>query len=247
MITYLVTDALGSVRGTVSSSGSLTATTTYDAWGNPLSSGGLTATTPFGFAGGYTDADGLIYLQNRYYQPQLGQFVSLDPDVLSTGQPYAYANGDPVVENDPNGLAAAVQVRAQDAGGVCTIDIGNLSVIPIQNVLEFIWHTSQSCNGPYGEQKQQTQIWRTSYRGWVGYGGISYTPFTGKDFATYSWHLMCNRPKSGGEYNYRAVMKGYATNIGWSGYAGSKNEPRERCGPSPDPPSAAPRYRGEKP
>jgi hypothetical protein len=31
-VTYLVTDSLGSVRGTVSSSGSLTGTTSYDAW-----------------------------------------------------------------------------------------------------------------------------------------------------------------------------------------------------------------------
>ena len=34
-VTYLVTDALGSVRGTVSSTGALTGTTSYDAWGNP--------------------------------------------------------------------------------------------------------------------------------------------------------------------------------------------------------------------
>jgi hypothetical protein len=34
-ISYLVADSLGSVRGIVSSSGTLTATTSYDAWGNP--------------------------------------------------------------------------------------------------------------------------------------------------------------------------------------------------------------------
>ena len=47
-ITYLVADQLGSVRGTVSSAGSLSASTAYDAWGNPETSGGLTAATPFG-------------------------------------------------------------------------------------------------------------------------------------------------------------------------------------------------------
>jgi hypothetical protein len=66
-ITYLSTDRLGSVRGTVSSSGALTGTTSYDAWGNPAAVGGLTAATPFGYAGGYTDASGQIYLTNRYY------------------------------------------------------------------------------------------------------------------------------------------------------------------------------------
>ena len=39
--------------------GSLTASTSYDAWGNPETTGGLTAYTPFGFAGGYTDPTGL--------------------------------------------------------------------------------------------------------------------------------------------------------------------------------------------
>jgi RHS repeat-associated protein len=102
-ITYLVSDALGSVRGMVNVSGSLTATTSYDAWGNPETTGGLTATTPFGFAGGYTDADGLIYLINRYYQPSTGQFISVDPLLSQTLQPYQYASGDPTVNTDPSG------------------------------------------------------------------------------------------------------------------------------------------------
>jgi YD repeat-containing protein len=64
-IQYLVADALGSVHGVVSSSGSLTATTSYDAWGNPETTGGLSTYTPFGFTGGYTDPTGLVYLLNR--------------------------------------------------------------------------------------------------------------------------------------------------------------------------------------
>src|SRR5258708_30595775 len=38
-VTYLVSDSLGSIRGTVNSSGTLTGTTSYDAWGNPETSG----------------------------------------------------------------------------------------------------------------------------------------------------------------------------------------------------------------
>jgi RHS repeat-associated protein len=105
-ITYLSTDSLNSVRGTVNSSGALTGTTSYDAWGNAQTSGGLTATTPFGYAGGYTDPTGLIYLINRYYDPATGQFTSLDPQIDQTLQPYAYTAGNPVSESDPTGLAA---------------------------------------------------------------------------------------------------------------------------------------------
>ena len=104
-VTYLVTDALGSVRGVVNSSGSLTATTSYDVWGNPQTSGGLTTTTPFGFAGGYTDADGLVYLIARYYDPATGQFISVDPLVDTTVEPYAYADENPVSLTDPTGTA----------------------------------------------------------------------------------------------------------------------------------------------
>jgi RHS repeat-associated protein len=102
-ITYLVGDLLGSVRGTVSSAGALTATTAYDAWGNPETTGGLTAATPFGYAGGYTDATGLIYLQQRYYDPQTGQFISVDPAFERTLQAYIYADDNPVENVDPTG------------------------------------------------------------------------------------------------------------------------------------------------
>jgi RHS repeat-associated protein len=102
--TYLAADSLGSVRGAVSSSGSLTGSTNYDAWGNPETTGGLTLTTPFGYAGGYTDPDGLIYLINRYYDPATGQFMSIDPDVGQTLHPYAYTTGNPITQTDPSGL-----------------------------------------------------------------------------------------------------------------------------------------------
>jgi RHS repeat-associated protein len=107
--TYLVTDLLGSVRGIVSSTGALTATTAYDAWGNPETAGGLTAATPFGYAGAYTDPDGLIYLINRYYEPSTGQFISVDPAVSQTLEPYAYTLGNPVTETDPTGLSTLLQ------------------------------------------------------------------------------------------------------------------------------------------
>jgi RHS repeat-associated protein len=104
-VTYLVTDSLGSVRGTVSSTGALTGSVTYDAWGNPLTTGGLTATTPFGYAGSYADTTGLDYLINRYYDSAAGQFLSIDPEVAQTLAAYAYADGNPVLNTDPTGLA----------------------------------------------------------------------------------------------------------------------------------------------
>jgi RHS repeat-associated protein len=116
-VTYLLTDSLGSVRGTVNSSGSLTGTTSYDAWGNPETTGGLTTVTPFGFAGAYTDPTGLLYLINRYYDPATGIFVSVDPDVGQTQTPYAYADGNPVSLADPAGANTATW---PESGHPCT-------------------------------------------------------------------------------------------------------------------------------
>jgi RHS repeat-associated protein len=119
-ITYLVTDSLGSVRGTVNSSGALTGTAAYDAWGNPETAGGLTGTTPFGCAGGYTDPDGLIYLLNRYYQPSTGQFISVDPDIAQTFQAYEYGAGNPVNNADPLGLYVYYNWTACNRWGACS-------------------------------------------------------------------------------------------------------------------------------
>ena len=40
----------------------------------------------------------------RYYDPATGQFLSVDPLVDINGQPYAYADDNPVNETDPTGL-----------------------------------------------------------------------------------------------------------------------------------------------
>ncbi|HET8752086.1 MAG TPA: RHS repeat-associated core domain-containing protein [Gaiellaceae bacterium] len=104
-ITYLVSDRIGSIRGTVNAAGSLTQSTSYDAWGDPQTSGGLTALTPFGYAGDYTDPTGLNYNIRRYFDPETGQFISADPLVDQTGAPYGYASDDPVNKSDVDGLA----------------------------------------------------------------------------------------------------------------------------------------------
>jgi RHS repeat-associated protein len=102
-IDYLVADSLGSVRGVVASSGSLVGACNYDAWGNPETAGGLSNYTPFGFAGAYSDLTGEIYLIGRYYDPQGGQFLSVDPKVQQTQQAFSYAGDDPVQLTDPSG------------------------------------------------------------------------------------------------------------------------------------------------
>jgi RHS repeat-associated protein len=74
----------------------------YSPYGKQTITSGASV-TPFGFQGSYTDSTGLIYLVNRYYDPSTDQFLSIDPEVATTDQPYVFANDDPLNAEDPLG------------------------------------------------------------------------------------------------------------------------------------------------
>lgn len=105
---YLHVDHLGSVRAVTDTSGDLVEETDYDAWGTPRYVDGRAETT-CGFAGAEADLTGnLVFLQARYYDAQLPQFLSPDtiipdpytPQTLNT---YAFAMNDPATLIDPTG------------------------------------------------------------------------------------------------------------------------------------------------
>jgi RHS repeat-associated protein len=125
--TYLLADQLGSIRATISASGAISATTNYDAWGNPDTTGGLTSATPYGYASSYTDPTGLTYLIHRYYDPYTGQFANLDPLLDDTAQPYAYANDDPINESDPVGLCAGIPFTGPCPGMGVASDVAHFA------------------------------------------------------------------------------------------------------------------------
>jgi RHS repeat-associated protein len=90
------------------SSGNLSEFYRYDSFGNLALGAQVTA---FGFAGQYTGTTespantlGDDNMQARWYDPQSGEFTSVDPDLAETNQPYQYAGDDPVNESDPSGL-----------------------------------------------------------------------------------------------------------------------------------------------
>ena len=105
---YVHTDALGSpVVETNAIGEEITGTRTlYEPYGTPL-------TTPRDGAPSYTGhqydtGTGLIYAQQRYYDPQLGVFYSPDPMAVDTTSAfnfnrYAYANNSPYKFTDPDG------------------------------------------------------------------------------------------------------------------------------------------------
>jgi RHS repeat-associated protein len=103
-IQYLHGDLVGSTRLITSSSGTAVGTTEYDAYGNRTAHTG-TADSTIGYSGNWTDPDtGLIYLRARDYDPATAQFLTVDPDIDTTRQPYGYTADDPLSSVDPNGL-----------------------------------------------------------------------------------------------------------------------------------------------
>ena len=123
-MTYYHHDQLGSTTLLTSATGAKVATYTYDSYGLIAKTTG-TSTNPLLFAGQYRNTEsGLYYLQVRYYDPSTGQFISVDPALSVTGQPYSYAGGNPVNAVDPTGdLAFTDWLKTQTKIGQSTLTI----------------------------------------------------------------------------------------------------------------------------
>ena len=103
-VLYYHHDQLGSTRLLTDGTGAVAATYTYDPYGNLTSHTG-SADTPLRWAGQYQDTStGLYYLRARYYDPQTAQFLSRDPIVPITQEPYGYVAGNPLNYVDLTGL-----------------------------------------------------------------------------------------------------------------------------------------------
>ena len=125
---------------------------TYDAWGNnEVSNANNVIITdanhignlnPFRYRGYYYDTETKLYfLKTRYYDPEIGRFITidgieyLDPESVNGLNLYAYCGNDPVNRIDPNGnkwwhwilgALAVVAVTALTAGiaGLVATKIG---------------------------------------------------------------------------------------------------------------------------
>jgi hypothetical protein len=57
---------------------------------------------------------------DRYYDPSTAQFLSIDPDVAETGQPYAFTGDDPLNSTDPLGLKRQPRTKPSKVGRAVT-------------------------------------------------------------------------------------------------------------------------------
>ena len=112
---YYVRNGQGDIVRLIDGSNNTVVEYAYDSWGKQLSCTGSLAGTlgrqnPFRYRGYVYDEEngGYYYLQSRYYDPEVGRFISAD-SYVSTGQGvlghnmYAYCGNNPVARADDEG------------------------------------------------------------------------------------------------------------------------------------------------
>ncbi|MCP4403606.1 MAG: RHS repeat-associated core domain-containing protein, partial [bacterium] len=125
---YYHSDGMGSVRGLSDSSGAMTDSYSYDAYGMLTGSSGASA-NPYRYRGEQFDSDlDAYYLRARSYQPGTGRFLTTDPVEGMQGDPlsahrYLYAYNDPIGNLDPSG-----KITLQEMGESVAI-VGLMSAI----------------------------------------------------------------------------------------------------------------------
>ncbi|MFY0565417.1 FG-GAP-like repeat-containing protein [Archangium lansingense] len=134
--TWYHQDHLGSVRALTNQSGQKVASYDYSAFGATLASSSSVANSR-GYGGHEVDDTGLVYMNARYYDPQLGRFISPDALVPSSGNPqalnrYAYVYNNPISNTDPTGHVPVVAAIATAVSvGVATGFTGAAFVISV--------------------------------------------------------------------------------------------------------------------
>lgn len=104
-VSYQHLDSLGSLVAATNAAGVIVERTQYEPYGAPIGE----AVDGMGYTGHVSDAvTGLIYMQQRYYDPQIGRFLSADPvtvaaDPVGMFNRYKYAANNPYGYRDPDG------------------------------------------------------------------------------------------------------------------------------------------------
>ena len=138
-VSFYGTDGLGSVKFLLNTSGGVTDTYTYDAWGGLIASSGPTPNS-YRYAGEQWDPDlGLYCNRARYLHPGYGRFWTRDTYEGSPSDPlslhaYLYGHADPVNRIDPSGhfaelnstlTTSAKQYGLQTGGAVVAVSARN--------------------------------------------------------------------------------------------------------------------------
>lgn len=157
-VSYSHTDLLGSPVAKSDAAGGLLQRTRYEPYG-----GTAAGTNPvgIGFTGHVNDGEtGLVYMQQRYYDPIAGRFLSVDPVTTNAKDGsffgrYHYTNNNPYKFVDPDGRAGALAACAAGpvgcaVGVAVTIAVGAKALSDTAKIVQST--SSNSSNSGSGQQ-----------------------------------------------------------------------------------------------
>jgi len=105
LVSYQHLDGLGSPVASSNASATITERTQYEPYGRPMDK----TVDGVGYTGHVADgSSGLVYMQQRYYDPELGRFLSVDPVTtlesnVDAFNRYWYGSNNPYRYTDPDG------------------------------------------------------------------------------------------------------------------------------------------------
>ena len=102
---WILDDERGSVQTTIDYTTGTTHQNFYTPYGQTRYAYPTNPVTPHSYLNQTNEpATQLTNLNNRYYDPTVGVFISVDPLVTQTGTAYLYGNANPTTYSDPSGL-----------------------------------------------------------------------------------------------------------------------------------------------
>jgi RHS repeat-associated protein len=116
---WSLADRLGSIDVLTNEQGVIVDQRTYDSFGNTLSQLDPTVKFRFGYTGRESDPEtGLYYYRARYFDANVGRFISTDPIGFEAGDSnlYRYVNNSSALATDPTGELANIVVGAVIGG-----------------------------------------------------------------------------------------------------------------------------------
>jgi RHS repeat-associated protein len=177
VVRYIHTDALGSPVAESDESGAVVARFVYEPYGANI--GSAPEDSP-GFTGHVSDKEtGLTYMQQRYYDPVVGLFLSSDP-VTASASPvsmfnrYRYANSNPYRFYDPDGRCTGSRMANGDgtckSTGEFTTQASSATSLDARNVDKVFTHSSVSTMGGEATASAFPGETRTALKKFLGSG-----------------------------------------------------------------------------
>jgi RHS repeat-associated protein len=150
-------DSLGSITSLSGTTGTLSNTYTYDTFGNLVASTGSLINS-FQYTARDSDPEtGLRYYRARYYEPNVGRFISEDPIRFKGGTNfYEYVQNNPISAADPFGLQSTQILPSRPCNSVelwqCSVKCGGFDNVESCEVRRYF--------GPWKRSPEGFVLWK---------------------------------------------------------------------------------------